>query len=303
MVSQGLLLKVSGRKAELIERLLQSMGQASQAVVKRSKLAARAPTTSGSSLQTQAPAKSTRKASIRLLGDSNAVGYRPPPIGTRSVLADTLSLHKDVEVLPTVGRCGLTLLPSPLFFHPYLRDQLANDSLVADYSVLILGTNDITCLKSSRMQWSKGATDKEIKQRVEQELDRVLSKVIFPRTRRKVLVTEPVNDMSSKNHVRGVVVSAMHQKVMSLPNATWISMGWHRKDLQPLPTGVFDPVHFSCGGARRLVRAIRTAVKDDLLPAQPPLLPLSTAARAAEASAVAGSQKVGKQRKRRRSES
>jgi len=105
--------------------------------------------------------------------------------------------------------------------------------------------------------------DENIGQIIGKELGSLLDALVFPQTRRKVLVTEPVNQMPSKCHFRNIVVSALRKSVDDRPNVLWVDMGWRHGDLQILPSGAVDAVHFSCRGAKRLARAIRATVDAD----------------------------------------
>jgi lysophospholipase L1-like esterase len=96
-------------------------------------------------------------ATLRVFGDSNAVGYRPGAEGTKRYLENHLKRY--FHVVPTWGRTGLTVLPSKYQCLPWMYDKLGcseQGCSSVDHSLLILGTNDITSLKSPQASHSLG---------------------------------------------------------------------------------------------------------------------------------------------------
>eukprot|EP00446_Apocalathium_sp_SHHI-4_P003592 CAMPEP_0177195036 /NCGR_PEP_ID=MMETSP0367-20130122/23293_1 /TAXON_ID=447022 ORGANISM="Scrippsiella hangoei-like, Strain SHHI-4" /NCGR_SAMPLE_ID=MMETSP0367 /ASSEMBLY_ACC=CAM_ASM_000362 /LENGTH=286 /DNA_ID=CAMNT_0018643025 /DNA_START=63 /DNA_END=920 /DNA_ORIENTATION=+ len=221
---------------KVLERLLKRPAAAAAAATKK-------PSSSG-------------KASLRVYGDSNAVGYRPPPRGTKGCFFEYAQRH--FSVLPTVGKTRLTILPSDFQFLPWAQAKLSDEQpgLLSDHSLLVLGTNDITYLRKRIMEWSAEVKEAEIARLVRTHLHQVLQ-WIRGRTLGTIFVVEPLNEMQSKADMKALVVSAVREEVSSKAykgKVCWLPMAWSAEDLQVLEKGP-DPRHFN----RRAVHAILDA--------------------------------------------
>lgn len=207
-------------------------------------------------------AKARQKPSIAAFGDSNCVGYREGPAGTKRYLDKCLrrSFHL---VAPALGRTRLTILQSRTQFLPWSRARAGDASACeADYALVVLGTNDITQLQGRAMEWSEGQSNKQIARRLRGEL-RAALRWVRGRTRRKIFVVEPVNEMRRKVAHRQLVADAMKAEVASLGGVTWIPMAWSDADLQRRRSerGMqLDPRHFNRAAARRIVESVEHAM-------------------------------------------
>lgn len=208
-------------------------------------------------------AKARQKPSIAAFGDSNCVGYREGPAGTKRYLDKCLrrSFHL---VAPALGRTRLTILQSRTQFLPWSRARAGDASACeADYALVVLGTNDITQLQGRAMEWSEGQSNKQIARRLRGEL-RAALRWVRGRTRRKIFVVEPVNEMRRKVAHRQLVADAMKAEVASLGGVTWIPMAWSDADLQRRRSerGMqLDPRHFNRAAARRIVESVEHAMR------------------------------------------
>mmetsp|Transcript_87755 Transcript_87755/g.171638 ORF Transcript_87755/g.171638 Transcript_87755/m.171638 type:complete len:254 (-) Transcript_87755:78-839(-) len=192
---------------------------------------------------------------LRIYGDSNAVGYRKGSIGTRGFLEHVLQRIFDVP--NALGRTRLTVLPSSTEFLPWAQAREGGEVCVqTDYALLVLGTNDVTYLRGRAMQWSQDPSDAQI----EREIRRSLRKILLwlqTRTRRRIFVLEPLNEMKRKVGVKDLVMKAMRTEVLrSGTHVEWLPMRWSEKDLQRTRGGV-DPRHFSRGACRRIAARIK----------------------------------------------
>merc|ERR1711879_85811 len=133
---------------------------------------------------------------LRVWGDSNAVGYRKIPDGTKKFLSSLLE-RKGKGAVDTVGRTRLTVLPSEFEFVPWCKETVGCGLSKTDFALVILGTNDITHLRRKAMEWSEGMTDKEIAGKIKVSVRKVLS-FIRQHTKRKIVVLEPVNEMPKR---------------------------------------------------------------------------------------------------------
>eukprot|EP00931_Biecheleriopsis_adriatica_P053713 TRINITY_DN31512_c0_g1_i1.p1 TRINITY_DN31512_c0_g1~~TRINITY_DN31512_c0_g1_i1.p1 ORF type:complete len:486 (-),score=80.47 TRINITY_DN31512_c0_g1_i1:12-1469(-) len=201
------------------------------------------------SRRTQTPRHTQTQRSLRIIGDSNAVGYREGPTGTKGYLAKRLAASFRVE--PSIGRTGLTVTPSSLTFLPWAQEHF-RDKVRTDYAVIILGTNDITLYQKREMQWSQACSPESFKAIVRKHFRATLTWVHDFAGR--VLVVEPINAMASRQDVRCVLCKALQEEAQSC-GATFLQMDWAAADLQQA-SGSSDPHHFNRPGADRLVEQI-----------------------------------------------
>eukprot|EP00401_Gymnodinium_catenatum_P044425 CAMPEP_0117551652 /NCGR_PEP_ID=MMETSP0784-20121206/49300_1 /TAXON_ID=39447 /ORGANISM="" /LENGTH=208 /DNA_ID=CAMNT_0005348695 /DNA_START=95 /DNA_END=717 /DNA_ORIENTATION=- len=194
-------------------------------------------------------AHETRRWSIAVIGDSNAVGYRKPPLGTRGYLAEELKRRFSVGLV--LGRTRLTVLKSDYQFLRWAKEKTRSKCDATDYTVLVLGTNDVTKLPG--IDGKSG--DAQLFQRVRVHLRASLA-WIRRHTARAIFVVEPLNEMPKKVHFLKLVAGAMRKEVAAHQHAKWIPMQWAPRDLQRKENRKVDPRHFSRAGVRRLARAI-----------------------------------------------
>lgn len=193
---------------------------------------------------------------LRIYGDSNAVGYRAGSEGTKKYMERVFA--KTFNVKPTLGRTRLTILQSSFAFLPWAIHndrKVTEEAAAADFTVLVLGTNDITYLRKNEMSWSVDCGDAELAKQVRLHLRKIL-KWVGARTRRKLFVIEPINAMPQKAEQRKLVIRAMHDEVEAQSAmVNWVQMAWSAKDLQRSGRSA-DPRHFNRAGVRRLVEAV-----------------------------------------------
>lgn len=163
---------------------------------------------------------------------------------------------------PTLGRTQLTILPSRMPFLPWAKARDSMGQGMSDYALLLLGTNDITHLRQRSMAWSEGLEDSEVARRVRARL-RAILRWVGARTRKRLFVVEPLNEMSRRAAPRLLVAKAMEQEVRAqAPAIAWLPMAWSERDLQmPAKGGRPDPRHFGPAAVRRLAQALIAQVK------------------------------------------
>eukprot|EP00429_Kryptoperidinium_foliaceum_P079288 CAMPEP_0176226826 /NCGR_PEP_ID=MMETSP0121_2-20121125/22456_1 /TAXON_ID=160619 /ORGANISM="Kryptoperidinium foliaceum, Strain CCMP 1326" /LENGTH=231 /DNA_ID=CAMNT_0017566095 /DNA_START=29 /DNA_END=722 /DNA_ORIENTATION=- len=196
---------------------------------------------------------------FRVYGDSNAVGYRRGPFGTRGYLEQLLQARYDVE--RTIGRTGLTILPSRSQFLPWAKAKFGEDPVETDFALVVLGTNDISHLWRAAMEWSLDASARLIAKYVRRSL-RAILRWVAARTAKRVFVLEPVHETPSKAESRRCVVQAMREEVREFgEHVVWLQMGWGDADLQTLPGRAPDGKHFNGRGCERVVALLEAGVQ------------------------------------------
>mmetsp|Transcript_81953 Transcript_81953/g.155645 ORF Transcript_81953/g.155645 Transcript_81953/m.155645 type:complete len:169 (-) Transcript_81953:126-632(-) len=162
----------------------------------------------------------------------------------------------------SLGRCGLTILPSKLPFLSWCKEKAGRSLAETDFALLILGTNDITQLRRRAMEWSKDMSDKAVARKVQAGLHKALT-WIRQFTIGTIIVVEPVNMMTTRTAENGIIVKAMEQEVSSFSGAQWLPMHWKHADLQR-PLGKLrrepDPKHFNCKAARRMAAEVERLI-------------------------------------------
>eukprot|EP00927_Polykrikos_kofoidii_P060435 TRINITY_DN55417_c0_g1_i1.p1 TRINITY_DN55417_c0_g1~~TRINITY_DN55417_c0_g1_i1.p1 ORF type:complete len:255 (-),score=17.89 TRINITY_DN55417_c0_g1_i1:100-864(-) len=219
-------------------------------------------TTKGSKISRSLRSSRSSVPTLRTFGDSNAVGYRRRPQGTRGYLVKLL--RKSFRVASTCGCAKLTILPSKFNFLVWLRKRLEITTLdETDYAVLFLGTNDIAGLKTLSMPWSDDEPAGAITRRVRQRLHTLLRR-IRKYTRRTIFVVEPLNQMPRKRCLGDKVLAAMEAEVREFRDISWLSMNWADNDLQVSPDvkgrGGMDPRHLNSAAMRRLAQVVEQRV-------------------------------------------
>lgn len=182
--------------------------------------------------------------SLRIIGDSNAVGYRNPPTGTKLYLEECLRHKFNLE--PTLGRTRLSVLPTKFDLLEWCKSKTRDGMPETDFTLLIAGTNDITYLKKK--------TD-ELEKRVRASMSSLL-RWVRRHTREMIVVVEPVNEMANRAEVALFVRKGMRAAVSRCPVSSWVEMHWKRKDLQVAPgSNKHDPHHFNRTATKRLAKA------------------------------------------------
>lgn len=200
--------------------------------------------------------------SVRVFGDSNAVGYRKLPHGTKKYLVNRL--ERKFRVDDPIGRTRLTILPSEYEFLQWSKEKVGRSLAETDFAVLVLGTNDITLVRGKAMEWSQDVSDEMIVRKLQTRLRLALS-WIRKHTRHTIFVVEPINEMPKRTEQKAIIVAAMEQEVRRFSNAVWLQMDWKDADLQRSQTTLkLDPRHFNCRATRRLATEVEGQIRGRL---------------------------------------